>query len=156
MVETMLIITFVTILMFATVQLCTVVVNDLIANEAASAINRAVTVTSARSKGNVGLKAALYVFARSAAVQNLLFVPYDIRTDRRLIVEGANGESSNIYAYITYVKYASSIIFAAYLNPKDSYTVGNIHLLKNTARAQTVHPPDEEYYYKSYPGAPEY
>ena len=65
MVETMLIITFVTILMFATVQLCTVVVNDMIANEAASAINRAVMVTSERTKNsNTSMKAALYVFSR--------------------------------------------------------------------------------------------
>jgi hypothetical protein len=157
MVESMIIILFVTALMFATVQMCAVVVNDLVANEAASAINRAVIVSSERTRSsNVSIKAALYVFLRQAAIKNLFFVPYDVETQARKVFESASGTKSDVYAYITYVKYASSIIFASYLKPSDSYTVGNIHLLKNTARAQTVHPSDEDYYYKAYPNAPDY
>ncbi|MCX5781623.1 MAG: hypothetical protein NT145_02810 [Elusimicrobia bacterium] len=156
MIETLLSTVFLTIVVFAGIQLVIMVVNDLIANEAAFAISRVAVV----SKTDKDVKAktlasALFLFMNEISSGKLDFVPYNVPVDY-VTLEGAHiNERTNrpkeIKSYNTRLKYLQSIMFGKLLSGSTILSIGNTNVKRNTSRAWMVKSPDEDYYDKSYP-----
>ena len=154
MVETLITTVFLTIVAFAALQLVIMVVNDMSMNEAAFAASRVAVV----SKGTE-------IEEKMRNVAAVLLAPEFVSAGRDLIpqvpeVQGASvaGIHSGTYVQIcsTNIKYMQRIMFGPLLGGPRIMSNGNVTFLKNTARAKMVKSPDEEYYDKAYPNAPNF
>jgi hypothetical protein len=98
--------------------------------------------------------AAGLILAGNINLKYLTFVPYDVPINGKDIQSSHSGAKAQVYN--TSIKYVQSIMFGSLLSGPRIMPIGNINLVKNAARARMVKSPDEEYYYKAYPEAPNF
>ena len=153
MVETLITTVFLTIIAFATMQLVIMVVNDLTMNEAAFAISRVAVVSKTDEVPTKTRIAAALVVLTQINPNNINFIAYDVPVEGKDI---PGSHSGNVAKYSTTVKYVQSIMFGSLLSGSQIMSIGNVNLIKNTSRAWMVKSPDEDYYDKAYPDAPNY
>ncbi len=154
LVETLLTTVMLTVVVFAAIQFCVIIVNMLIANEAAFSVSRVAVVAA----NDEALKkntqwAALFLLARHVSLGNFQFIPDDIPVDKKTL---AACHKTEIQAYNAHLKYSSNIMFGRFLGGSRIYSIGTIHLLKGAACSRMIKSPDEKYYNKAYPDAAEF
>ncbi len=142
MVETLLSTVFLAILVIASIQLVIMVVNDLIANEAAYSISRVAVVSKDNDINNKTRMAEAYLLAW---ITNSRFIPNGAPVKDSISAQAAhNGNPLNINT--TSIKYIQRLMFGSFFTGS---SFNNI--LKCTARARMVKSPDEDFYDKSFP-----
>ena len=142
MVETLISTVFLAILVIASIQLVIMVVNDLIANEAAYSISRVAVVSKDNDLNNKTRIAATYLLTWNT---NSRFIPNGAPVIEPMNIQAAhNGNPLNINT--TSIKYIQRLMFG-------SFFMGSSfnNIMKCTARARMVRSPDEDFYDKSFP-----
>ncbi|MCB4791003.1 MAG: hypothetical protein LHV68_03855 [Elusimicrobia bacterium] len=149
LIETLLCTVFLIIICFATIQLCIVVIHDLISNEAAFSIARAASVTKDENTLDNRVKTAAAILLLPHFNLNS-FVPVKARTE--------STDIAGRKVYNVTLEYFINTMFAYFIDPlaKDTYSLGSSRFLKRFARARIVKSPDEEFYNKAYPQANEF
>lgn len=154
LVETLLTTVMLTIITFAAIQLCIIVVNMLISNEAAFALARVAAVAPTQDDVNNNTRlSAGFILLNQVSLNNFSYLPYDIPYREK---QFGNYEGSSIKGISIQLKYLSNIMFASYLSGSTLYSLGGIHLLKGSAVSPMVKSPDENFYVRAYPNAPNF
>jgi hypothetical protein len=161
LIETVMVVTGVTIILFATIQICIIVVDQLICNEAAFQVARSLTVCEIKGKDErkvLPKQAALVVvpiLGLQLSLNNLQFVPTGIDFKKNPNSLGIDNENMNITAYNIDLHYLVNTMVIKLIDPlsQSSYSYNGINLLKQYVRARMVKSPDETYYRKAYKDA---
>ena len=82
------------------------------------------------------------------------FVPYEVPVEGKSVQGSHSGTTVQIYN--TTIKYVQSVMFSSLLSGSQIMSISNTNLIKNTARARMIKSPDEDYYDKAYPNAPDF
>lgn len=154
MVETMIVtVLFLSAILFAVVQLNTLVVHELIANETAFSTARVAVVTPKSALDRNTKLAALELVAPYVSPDS--FIPLKAVTSNEEDIPSAPGIGHPVELYQTELHYAIRIYFASLLQPffKFSFLGGGNPYYTNVARARMVKSPDESYFKKAYPDA---
>ncbi len=159
MIETLIITVIITAFMFAAMQLCVTVIDDMTANEAAFASMRVVCVAPSRAVQERANEAANQLLGWNFFSGRNNFLPFT--TEARVWNETINGHQEmrdhsgvQIRKFTTGVRYAVSVMFPSLFQPFHHFTFfsGGNPILERRARARMVRSPDETYYYRAYPG----
>jgi hypothetical protein len=154
MVETLITTVFLTVIAFAALQLVIMVVNDMTMNEKAFAISRVAVVTkSDELERKINLVSALFLIP-DLKLAGCNFVPYEVPVYGKSVPGSHSGTSVQVYN--TTIKYVQSVMFGSLLGGSQIMSIGNVNLIKNTARARMIKSPDEEYYDKAYKDGPNF
>lgn len=161
LVEAVMVVTCVTIIIFATLQVCVIVVNQLSCNEAAFQVARSLCVAEMNGKDRssaLALKAnatALILLRPFLSIDTLQFVPTGIETYEPTTPLGKDNEKNDITAYNVDFHYIVNTMFIRLIDPlsQNSYSYNGVNLLKQYTRARMVKSPDESYYTKAYKDA---
>lgn len=153
LVETAIIIFILTAMTFGALQVCVLVVNDLITNEASYAISRIVAVHSgddSRLRTKM-IESSVYLLAKYVNPKSLMFLPV------KAVADPVENEKYNYIAggkvirFNTEIKYISRIMFGSLLQP--AKLPGTRGIVERVASVRMIKSPDEEYYNRAYPGA---
>ena len=154
MTETLITTVFLTVIAFAALQLVIMVVNDISMNEKVFAMSRVAVVSkSGEVSGKIQFVSTLFLLP-DVSLAGYNFVPYEVPVEGKSVSGIHSGTSVQIYS--TTIKYAQSVMFGSLLSGSQIMSIGNVNLIKNTARARMVKSPDEDYYDKAYPDAPNF
>jgi hypothetical protein len=154
MVETLITTVFLTILAFAALQLVIMVVNDLTMNEAVFAMSRVAVVTKKDEVDTKLREVSLLFLLPDVNLSNPNFIPYEVPVEGKGVSGSHSGTSVQIYS--TTIKYLQAVMFGSFFSGPQTLTLGNTTVLKCVARARMVKSPDEDYYDKAYPNAPNF
>ncbi|WP_413853943.1 hypothetical protein [Candidatus Ruminimicrobium bovinum] len=159
LIEGLIVCMLVTALMFGLIQVCILVVNDMLYNEVSFSATRAVTVTKEKDIQNFSKKTVNKLLVASGLVSGLLFS--DIEQDGRdsddektkttnwqgtILGENIIDHSgTNIKKYNVKVNYKTRLMFYKLFG-------GNL-FRQQSARARMIKSPDIQYYDKAYPNA---
>ena len=162
LIETIFLLTGVTIILFATIQVCVIVTNEFICNEAAFAAARSLSVNEVAGKNedgepnNKALLTITPILAPHISANNLTFVPTGIKIDEKSF--GIDRQSQDIVVYNVNLNYLVNTMFIKLIDPlgEKSYSYAGINLLKQCTRARMVKSPDENFYKKAYKDAEEF
>jgi hypothetical protein len=153
MVETLLIIVTLTAVAFAALQLCIVVLDDLICTEAAfSAVRSAVIAPDADCASRAENTARLLLFPHAVSLNNMA---YDATRVWTKTVEGRDIRDHGripLRAFNANIEYRVFISMASLLRPSGITHTGPADL-HHVARARMIKSPDEAYYFRAYPHA---
>jgi hypothetical protein len=154
LVETLLTTVFLTIIAFAALQLVIMVVNDMSMNEKVFAMSRVAVVSkSAEVDKKIQIVSTLFLLP-DVKLSGCNFVPYEVPVEGKSVSGSHAGTKVQIYS--TTIKYVQSVMFGSLLSGSQIMSIGNVNLIKNTARARMVKSPDEEYYDKAYKDGPNF
>ncbi len=145
----------ITVIMFALIQVCVIVVNDVLYNETAFITTRAVIVTPAAKIRDRAQKVA----EKAAMLNGLKFNNIEDSSENdgakatnwNGTVLGADIKDHsgiNLKKYNVKLKYKMKTMFAAILGEQRTRT--------QWARARMIKSPDEDFYYRAYPQAREF
>jgi hypothetical protein len=154
MVETLITTVFLTIIVFAALQLVIMIVNDLSMNEKVFAMSRVAVVSKTAEVDNKMKWISTLFLLPDVKLSGFHFVPYEVPVEGKSVSGSHSGTKAQIYN--TSIKYVQSVMFGNLLSGSQIMSIGNVNLIKNTARARMVKSPDEDYYDKAYPGAPNF
>jgi len=159
LIEGLIVCMLVTALMFGLIQVCILVVNDMLYNEVSFFATRAVSVTKEKDIQNFSKKTVNKLLITSGLVSGLLFA--DIEQDSRNSDEekskttnwegtilGENivdHDGTNIKKYNVKINYKTRLMFYKLFG-------GNL-FRQQSARARMIKSPDIKYYDKAYPDA---
>ena len=171
LVETLLVIVSITVVCFAMIEFCVIVMDDLICNEVAFSIVRTAVVTKigagadnnsdreASALRQTTLPAAGLLLLTSGLVnlKNLNFIPTAAETEVGFLNDGNGGRlkdnsERDIRLYNTTMKYYVNTMFIRLIDPfgTNSFSFNGHGMLQRFARARMVKSPDEEYYDHAY------
>jgi len=152
MVETLLSTVFLCILIIASIQMIIMVVNEMIANEAAFSISRVAVVSKESDMSAKTRMAFLYLFGTNYNLSNMSFIPYENPEQATEVQpQHTSNYESPIYIYNTSIKYIQSLMFGYLFTGNSGLSIGGINVMKCAARARMVKSPDEKFYDRSYP-----
>jgi hypothetical protein len=158
LIEGLIVCMLVTALMFGLIQVCILVVNDMLYNEVSFSATRAVSVTKEKDIQIFSKKTVNKLLITSGLVSGLLFA--DIEQDGRntdkeakttnwegtILGENIVGhDGTNIKKYNVKINYKTRLMFYKLFG-------GNL-FRQQSARARMIKSPDVEYYDKAYPDA---
>ncbi|OGS17263.1 MAG: hypothetical protein A2219_00195 [Elusimicrobia bacterium RIFOXYA2_FULL_50_26] len=162
LIESALIIFMLTAILFASLQLCILVINNLIANEAAFTVNRIAVVTEGGTDA-VKMKiqlAAIALFLPHVSFERPSFLPelasfYESDGEKEAGVYESGG---TLVRRSIEIRYLNKIMFGSLLNPVGNagFLSGGINVMQNTASSRMIKSPDEPYYKRAYKGAKGY
>ena len=162
LIESAIIILMLTAILFASLQLCILVINSLIANEAAFTVNRISVVTAGGTdavKQKIQL-AAVALFLPHVSFERPSFLPelasfYESDEQKE---PGVYESGGRLVRHSIEIRYLNKIMFGSLLNPGNmaGFLSGGINVMQNTASSRMIKSPDEPYYKRAYKGAKEY
>ena len=159
LIEALIVCMLVTALMFGLIQVCILVVNDMLYNEVSFSATRAVAVTDKKDIQNFSKQTVNKLLITSGLTSGLLFsdVEQDGRDSNEEQSKTTNwqgtilGENivdhsgTNIKKYNVKVNYKTKVMFYKLF--------GGHKFREQSARARMIKSPDAKYYYKAYPNA---
>jgi superfamily II RNA helicase len=145
----------ITIFMFALIQVCIIVVNDTLYNEVAFMATRAVSVAKHSQIKDTAQKVADKMFQLNGLSSKNIDNSTDDDGSKTTNWDGTvlgkdikDHNGVNLKKYNVKIKYNMKVIFASLFDSSRTRT--------QWSRARMIKSPDEEYYYKAYPGAKEF
>lgn len=153
LIESLLLILLATIITCLGFQVCVIAINDMICNETAFSAMRSISVCNTRTiehLKNEAEKTALIILLPHLSINNLMYIKTTVwidETPEGLITLDHN--NNPILKCNTAVKYYSNLIFGSNFNKINGFLI-------QRARARMVKSPDEKYYNKAYPEAPDF
>lgn len=153
MVETLLIITILTAMAFAALQLCIVVVDDVFCNEAAFSAVRSAIVSPQSEKEKCTKDTARFLLIPHAIFFNNLIYDDTHLWDNTIAGKDVRDHGGvYIRKYNANIEYRILLAMASLLKPSQGFAPGTASM-NHVARARMVKSPDEAYYFKAYPHA---
>ena len=147
LIEGLLIAVIVTVLLFAAIQVCIVVVDDMYANYAAFYATRKVIVAENKEAANVASKTVQKFFVPYMLSSKSVLKYKTTHWDETILGDKTEDHSGNqIKKHNVKIAYNTRIIF---------YKLFNLFapVREQSARARMVKSPDQDFYTKAYPGA---
>lgn len=158
MVESLLIVVLLTSLLFGTLSVCVMVINDMLSYEAAFSIAR-VAVVSPGNKSELDkrskLAAALLLAPHTSQTS---YIPYEIRTDYNDSENYDYTSRGKVIRHNTELRYLSKVLFSQLASPFERSVVNSPakNMKMREASISMIKSPDEEYYNRAYNGAPNF
>lgn len=156
MVESMFIVLVLTAVFFAALQLCIMAVDDMVCNEAAFSALRVGIVTPARQLSKT-VKETAFILLLPHVNSALSIIPGETKIwHEKIAGKDMRDHGGNVvHKYDINVYYTMRLMFSSLLRPLNRAVLlgGGIPFVERTASARLVKSPDEEFYYKAYPGA---
>lgn len=146
MVESLLIVVLLTSLLFGTLSICVMVMNDMLSYEAAFSAAR-VAAVSRGDQGEIdrraGLASAVLLAGHTSTVS---YIPCGIKTDNN---EGRQN---------TELSYMCRVLFSSLISPFDRKPFSSLtrNMVKRETSVRMIRSPDEGYYDKAYNGAKQF
>ena len=150
LIEGLAIVVIITVLMFAAIQVCIVVVDDMYANYTAFCATRKIVVAENKDVADMASKTASKFFVPYMLNSKSLLTYKATHWDETILGKKIEDHSSNqIKKYNVKIAYKTRIIF---------YKLFNLFVpvREQSARARMVKSPDWKFYTKAYPDAKEF
>ena len=150
LIEGFLIAVIVTVLMFAAIQVCIVVVDDMYANYTAFSATRKVIVSENKEAANIASKTVSKFFAPYMLNSKSILKYKTTHWEETILGNKTEDHSGNqIKKHNVKIAYNTRIIF---------YKLFNLFvpIRERSARARMVKSPDQKFYNKAYPEAKEF
>jgi hypothetical protein len=150
MLETLLVIIILTAIGFAALQLCIMVVNDMICNEAAFASVRSAVVSKhSDASSHTDQIARLLLLPHFLTQKDILYEETKLWDSTILGEEMLDHSDATIKKYNANIRYRMRLSFASLIKP----SLLNSGYVSHTARARMIKSPDESFYFKAFPEA---
>jgi hypothetical protein len=156
LVESLFITVIMTAVFFAALQLCIMVVDDMICNEAAFSAMRAGVVTPARNlSATVKNVSENMLFPHTYTHKSITLDESTLWHDTIAGQDIRDHSDRAVEKYDVGIQYSIHIMFASLLQPfsQSVFFGGGRRVIERVASARMVKSPDEDYYYKAYPNA---